>query len=751
MTLDASDTLALARNLVARGFSVFPVDHPDETTQTDPNKIGKVPIGAWKGYQETRPTDDHLSRVFGNGHRRNVGIPTGALSNVVVVDGDSSEGLAWMSAHLPPTPMRMKTAKGEHWYYRHPGIVVRNKARIKTGDLAVKVDVRGDGGYVVGPYSKHVSGIIYEPVGAWPPTSELPVFDPAWLDTETRTDDTVTEPTTQTPEPSDRQDVLRRTRAYLEATPPAIEGDGGDTHTFQVVCRIIRGFDLTEADALEVLRPWNARCVPPWSEADLRDKILGARKYGTEPIGGLAHLILNPNDPMPSAREFVAREHTIDDTLTLRHQSHVFLAYEHDAGAYIEQDEASIRARLYRFLELTKRRTDDKKIAPFQPTRSKVENVIDALRAVTNLPAAMAPPVYLKNDPGFDPLEMLPFPNGLLHIPTRTLHQPTPDFFTLNAIDFPYDPWAPRPLRWFAFLKSLWSDDDESIETVQEIFGYLLTPDTRFQKIFLEVGPPRSGKGIKGRILRRLVGERNTCSPTLAAFGRDFGKHVLIGKTVAIISDARIGGRTDTASVAETLLSISGEDAQTVERKFLPDWNGKLSTRFLLLTNELPRITDVSGALAKRFIVLALQQSFYGKEDLALYDRLVPELPGILIWALEGRDRLYARGHFQQPKSAQQLIQEFVDLGSPEATFLRQRTQIEPGVTVAQRDLFEAWKTWCAENGRDKPGTAQTFGRNVRAAYQWITTRQLGGRGEQERHWEGLRLIEVAKKGKAGM
>jgi putative DNA primase/helicase len=255
------------------------------------------------------------------------------------------------------------------------------------------------------------------------------------------------------------------------------------------------------------------------------------------------------------------------------------------------------------------------------------------------------------------------------------------------------------------------------------------------------VGPPRSGKGVTGRVLRRLIGERNTCSPTLASFGRDFGKQVLIGKTLALIADARISGRTDTAVVAETLLSISGEDAQTVERKFLPDWNGKLAVRFLLLTNELPRIGDVSGALAKRFIVLALAKSFYGEEDLGLYDRLLPELPGILNWALEGRDRLYERGHFIQPASAAELMQEMADLGSPEATFLRECTRVERGALVSHKALFEAWKTWCAENGRDHVGTLQSFGRNIRAALPaGVTTKRVGGRGEQERHWEGLRV-----------
>ena len=56
------------------------------------------------------------------------------------------------------------------------------------------------------------------------------------------------------------------------------------------------------------------------------------------------------------------------------------------------------------------------------------------------------------------------------------------------------------------------------------------------------------------------------------------------------------------------------------------------------MTNELPRIEDASGALSSRFIVLTLTQSFYGREDHSLLDRFIPELPGILLWALNGSD-----------------------------------------------------------------------------------------------------------------
>jgi hypothetical protein len=78
-----------------------------------------------------------------------------------------------------------------------------------------------------------------------------------------------------------------RARRYLETIPPAVAGEHGDLHTFRVCCRLVRGFALDDHEALTLLALWNLRCIPPWSERDLHDKILRARRYGREPIGGL--------------------------------------------------------------------------------------------------------------------------------------------------------------------------------------------------------------------------------------------------------------------------------------------------------------------------------------------------------------------------------------------------------------------------------------------------------------------------------
>lgn len=78
-----------------------------------------------------------------------------------------------------------------------------------------------------------------------------------------------------------------RARQYASAVPPAVAGQHGDVHTFRVCCRIVRGFALRDDEALAVLREWNARCQPPWSDRDLIDKLSRARRYGREPMGGL--------------------------------------------------------------------------------------------------------------------------------------------------------------------------------------------------------------------------------------------------------------------------------------------------------------------------------------------------------------------------------------------------------------------------------------------------------------------------------
>ena len=69
---------------------------------------------------------------------------------------------------------------------------------------------------------------------------------------------------------------LERARRYVAKCLPAISGQHGHDATFYVACVLVHGFALGEADALALLREFNQRCLPPWSEGELRHKITSA-------------------------------------------------------------------------------------------------------------------------------------------------------------------------------------------------------------------------------------------------------------------------------------------------------------------------------------------------------------------------------------------------------------------------------------------------------------------------------------------
>src|SRR4029450_9862695 len=152
----------------------------------------------------------------------------------------------------------------------------------------------------------------------------------------------------------------------------------------------------------------------------------------------------------------------------------------------------------------------------------------------------------------------------------------------------------------------------------------------------------------------------------------------LLGKPIAVVSDARLASG-NTHQVVERLLSISGEDTLTVDRKFKNPWTGKLPARVLILSKCLPRFGDAFGAIANRFVVLAMHESFLGRENTSLTEELTAELTGILSWSLDGLDRLNRQGKFPEPKSSIDSILALQDLVSPVAAYVRDNCEVGIG------------------------------------------------------------------------
>ncbi|MCC7045029.1 MAG: bifunctional DNA primase/polymerase [Acidobacteria bacterium] len=258
-----------------RGLSVIPVPRPDGRHD------GKVPTIRWAEYQTRQPTEDEIRDWFRV--PQNLAIITGAISNLVVVDADSRVALRWAVRHLPYTPWQVRTSRGFHLYFRHPGVPIRNRAKLDTRDGRIAVDVRGDGGYVIGPGSVHASGAVYMEAGDWT-REDVPRSWPGLLQRPERP----TRPTSvYSPVWRPTGDVVERARKYLAAIPRPEIGQGSDEATLYAACRLVRGFNLSEADAAALLWQW-AGGRPGWTHEWVAQKVQHAVRYGTESIGGLA-------------------------------------------------------------------------------------------------------------------------------------------------------------------------------------------------------------------------------------------------------------------------------------------------------------------------------------------------------------------------------------------------------------------------------------------------------------------------------
>lgn len=79
--------------------------------------------------------------------------------------------------------------------------------------------------------------------------------------------------------------LIEKVRERLRAHGPAIEGQGGDQHTFAACAIAAHDYALGEAESLLVLTDWDQHNQPPWG-LELRGKLRNAGRYASGPYGG---------------------------------------------------------------------------------------------------------------------------------------------------------------------------------------------------------------------------------------------------------------------------------------------------------------------------------------------------------------------------------------------------------------------------------------------------------------------------------
>ncbi len=453
--------------------------------------------------------------------------------------------------------------------------------------------------------------------------------------------------------------------------------------------------------------------------------------------------------PVGIAREF--RAQVMPDLI---HLSGEWLNY---AGNHYEtMENAAVRASIQDWMD---KAVNDQTGSAVLVNKKVVDEVIDALKGHSFKPfSTTKPPIWLApsdyGEADGDPKMMLACGNGLLNVMSGELQANTPRFFTRNGLSYDYaDPYfTDLPHTWLEFLEQVWPDAEggrPNKDSLQEWFGHLLTGDFKYQKILLLLGESRGGKGVIVRVLNALVGSENIAETNLDALTGNFGLKQLLGKSVMVVPDMRIG--KDTSRALEVILNISGGDRVYIDRKFLDGLNERLNTRIVLVSNLEMTMPDQAGALANRLMPLVFTKSFRGREDTTLADRIIErELPGILHWALTGLKRLEARrdehgrqmGFLQTPMGAKR-IEALQFATSPIRSFVKDCCEVDAGAAVSKAVLFEAFEGFCREHDIQSRHIPETFARDLMRAgsgYRVESTRIADESGRRIPHYAGIRL-----------
>jgi hypothetical protein len=244
-TLNASPLSAreAALGYLSRGWSVIPIE-----------RRAKRPLVAWLEFENRRASTREVDGWFARWPEANVGIVTGRISALVVIDVDAGHGgeasitrLELAHGALPSTVEALTGGGGRHLYFAHPGDRVGNRVGLFPG-----VDLRGDGGCVVAPPSLHPSGRYYAWARGRSPDQAPLAALPGWL--------------------------LRESGARRAAHPLAHwrqlvregVGEGERNASLASLAGHLLWHEVDPEVVLELLLAWNrVRCDPPLEDAEV--------------------------------------------------------------------------------------------------------------------------------------------------------------------------------------------------------------------------------------------------------------------------------------------------------------------------------------------------------------------------------------------------------------------------------------------------------------------------------------------------
>ena len=317
------------------------------------------------------------------------------------------------------------------------------------------------------------------------------------------------------------------------------------------------------------------------------------------------------------------------------------------------------------------------------------------------------------------------FRNGSFNMETFEMEPSDPKKNVIHFLDFElekrgedYTSWSGAEMPVFQrFLDtSIVLEDGETpdLETqflVQEMFGYYLTNNLLGRVSFFLYGPNgHNGKSVICEILRMLIGTKFCTFMTIEQLTTNrFNTSSLISKKLNVCNEE--SSKFTDSAMFKTL--ISGEPI-TAERKNKANFSFKPQTKFLFATNDLPTFKGFSRAMMDRIVIVPMYAEFKGKQaskkDVHLFKKLIPEIPAIARWALDGAKRLVGNNYnFTISEASRNALKAYEYENSSAVAFLVDTYEMV-NMTLSHHKLGEFfipntslyldYKNWCFDNGR---------------------------------------------------
>ncbi len=285
----------------------------------------------------------------------------------------------------------------------------------------------------------------------------------------------------------------------------------------------------------------------------------------------------------------------------------------------------------------------------------------------------------------------------------------------------------------------------DQVDLIQEMFGYCLLKEYKFNKAFMLYGTGKNGKSTLLNLLTAFLGEENISTASLQeACYNKFARIRLYGKLANIHDDLPNAKVTSTGYFK----MLTGEGRVHADIKHKEGFDFKNSAKMIFSANELPKSEDTTFAFFRRWETINFNNVFDGKDcDINLLEKITTpkELSGLFNWSLNGLKRLLKNEGFSSSKTAEGIKEEWILRTDSLRAFINLCVEYAPTEYISKDEFARAVNEFCQYHNAAEI-TKQYIGQNLPAILpKTQAVRPLDENGKQIRAWGGIKFNEEIK------